>query len=85
MTRNYFLLFLFVGPFVIGLLFIATGHLLETQIFNSNWYMFASVCIYIPIVTYLRSRFLKIPAKDFLMSLIPLFGYKRHQELFRKP
>jgi hypothetical protein len=85
MTRNRFLLCLCIGPFVLGLLFIGIDHLVQTHIFNSKAYMLASVCVYIPIVTFLRSRYLKIPAKDFFLSLIPLFGYKRHQELFRKP
>lgn len=85
MTRNKFVLGLVIGPFVIGLLFSGIDHLLQTGLYHSRVYMFLSVCIYIPIITYMRSRYLKIPAKDFFLSLIPLLGYKRHQELFRKP
>ncbi|HNW60810.1 MAG TPA: hypothetical protein PKI62_14105 [bacterium] len=85
MTRNTFVLCLVIGPFVIGLLVMGMDHLLHTGLFNSRTYMLVSVCIYIPIVTYMRSRYLKISAKDFFRSLIPLYGYRRHQELFRKP
>ncbi len=85
MTRNQFVVCLVIGPFVIGLIVLGIDHLLQTQLFNSRAYMFLSVCIYIPVVTYFRSRYLKIPAKNFFMSLIPFFGSKRHQELFKKP
>jgi len=85
MTRNRFLCFLFIGPFLIGLGVILLDRILHTSFFNSKWYMTLSICIYIPVITYLRSRFLQIPSKEFLLSLLPVFGSKRHWQLFRKP
>ena len=85
MTRNRFLFFLIIGPLLIGLLFIALDRQQPSHRFNSHLYMLLSVCVYLPILTFLRSRYLKIPFKEFLLSLIPLLGYRRHEQLFRKP
>jgi hypothetical protein len=85
MTRNRFLFLLVIGPLLIGLLFIAMDRLQQSHRFNSHLYMLLSVCVYLPMLTFLRSRYLRIPLKEFLLSLIPLFGYRRHEQLFRKP
>ena len=85
MNRNLFLFMLFGGPFLIGLFVLLVGHFFQVQWFDSKAHMFLLICVYVPTLTILRSRFLRIPFKDFMFSLIPLFGWKRHLDLFRKP
>lgn len=85
MNRNLFLFMVFGAPFLIGLVLLFVDRWFQVQWFESSQYKFLTICIYIPIILILRSRYLKISLKEFLLSAIPLFGISRQLRLFRKP
>lgn len=85
MNRNLFLFMVFGAPFFTGLALLLVDRWFRVHWFDSNEYKFLAICIYIPIIFILRSRYLKISLKEFLLSVIPIFGSSRQLRLFRKP
>ncbi len=85
MNRNLFLFMVFGAPFITGLALLLIDRWFRVQWFDSIEYKFLAICVYIPIILILRSRYLKISLKELLFSVIPLFGISRQLRLFRKP
>ncbi len=85
MNRNLFLFMVFGAPFFSGLILLLIDRWFHVQWFNSKEHMALMICVYLPLITILRSRYLKISLKEFLLSMIPLFGSSRQLRLFRKP
>jgi len=85
MNRNLFLFMVFGAPFLTGLALLQIDRWFQVQWFNSREHMALIICVYLPLITILRSRYLKISLKEFLLSVIPIFGSSRQLRLFRKP
>lgn len=85
MNRNLFLFMVFGTPFFTGLTLLLIDRWFQVQWFNSKEHMALMICVYLPLITILRSRYLKISLKEFLLSVIPIFGSSRQLRLFRKP
>jgi len=72
------------GAFL-GMLILQIDRFFQTSLFNSKIYRAIAIMVYLPTITYLRSRYLKMTAKEFFFSLLPIAGVARHFRYFQKP
>ena len=82
MTRNVFLFYIIGVPAIAGFIAIELEKYIGFNFFDYNISKFLIIAVYIPIISFLRNRFLKKTLKD---NYISWFSLKGRISQFRKP